>query len=144
MLLAFNVLAYFIATLFFDISFSLNLLLLPLLIIQILVFTLGISLTSAVMFTYFNDIKHIIGVSLIFGFWTSGVFIPTHLIADKWPIFYKINPFLGIFENIRNLILINADFNWYLFKIDSIICIVTLIIGVFMLKMFSHKVVEKL
>ena len=140
---SFNLLAYFFFAAFFQIAYSWDLLLLPLLVLNLYLFGIGGGMILAIVYIYFQDIMHIIDILILFGFWTSGIFFDPQVILNIFPPAYYLNPFLGIIENVRNLILNNSPLNYQIFLINIIFGIVIAIVGCLLLKRYSHLAIER-
>ncbi len=64
----------------------------PAYMILYLAFLFGLSLTLAVLYVDFRDLKHIVEVMLMVLFWASPVVYPLKLVPARFLCFYKLNP----------------------------------------------------
>ncbi len=142
--LLFNLSAYFLVASIMGAKWSFAVLLLIPLIFNIVLLTAGLSMIAGTIYTYFNDIKHLIVVALLFGLWTSGVFFKASAVLDIWPAFYYINPFIGMFENIRHVALYDTPLNVHIFWINLIYALVIAIIGWVFLAKNRYSFLENL
>jgi ABC-type polysaccharide/polyol phosphate export permease len=140
---SFNLLAYFFFATLFQIAYGWNLIFLPLLVINLYLLGIGGSMILAIVYIYFKDIMHIIDILILFGFWTSGIFFDSQIVLNIFPPAYYINPFLGIIENVRNIILYNQPLNYHIFIINFLFGIVVVVIGYNLLMRYSHLAIER-
>lgn len=142
----FNLTAYLVAALLYGINLNLLYVLwgLPIIIFLVFAMIFGCSLVLATCAISFKDINHIWDFSLLCGFWTAGMFFPASKILEKFAVTKFINPFLGIVENARRLLLYDIPFDTELLVINLCQAILLLTIGLFVFKNFSSKALEKL
>jgi len=143
--LLFNLVSYIIVSLAFGTTISFkNLIFLPIIIMTIYLIGVGIGMIFSICLIFFNDINHLIDIIILIGFWTSGVLFPSTKILEIWSPLYYINPFLGIFENIRNILVYNTEINLTILSINLTMSILTYIIGYSLLKKYYQLAFEKL
>jgi len=143
--LLFNITSYMLVATLFGTTFSFdNILLLPLLIITIYFIGIGLGMYLSICQIFFNDINHLIDIIILIGFWTSGVIFPSELILEKFPAIYYINPFIGIFDNLRNILLFDNPINITILTINMTIAIFIYIGGFYILNKYYQFAFEKL
>ena len=106
------------------VKFSLNVLLLPIFLVQLIFFSLGISFALSAFFLRFRDLNYIWQFLLKIGFWLTPVIIPLSKIPQKYYPILFINPLTNIIKGARDVVIYgNAPsfFNIALFLIVSII-----------------------
>lgn len=140
---SFNLSAYFVFAAFFDISYGIEIFLLPLLVLNLYLLALGGGMIIAVAYIYLQDIMHVIDIMLLFGFWTSGIFFDPQVVLDLFPPAYYINPFLGIIENVRNIILYHRFLNYQILWINLLEGLLIIVMGYQLLIRFSHLAIER-
>ena len=79
----------------------LRLLLLPIPIIQIIIFAVAISFLLSSLYVKFRDVKYIWGLLLQIGFYASAVLYPLSLVPDAYRFFMLINPVTQILQDAR-------------------------------------------
>jgi lipopolysaccharide transport system permease protein len=111
-------LIYFIWFKNFAFEFSLNLLLLPILLILMAAFGLGFGLLFSSLTTKYRDLKFLIqfGVQLIMYFTTI---LPLSEISLQKASYYKLNPLIHLLECFRKIFLGKGffDIQWFLYVI---------------------------
>jgi len=140
----FNFSAYLACALFFGIKFSYTIIYMPLIVITIFLISMGVGMILSIINLFAKDIQHLWGMILLFGFWTSGVFGRTESFLVVFPPLKFINPFLGIIENARNIMLYGLDFDWPLFGFSFTYALIVFIIGLLIFNKYSHLALEKL
>jgi len=140
----FNIIAYLFMAYIFGVTYSFNLLYLPILIINTFLIGSGVGMVLSIIFVYLRDITHLIDVLIMLGFWISGIFFKAELIKESVPILYYLNPFVGIIDNMRQITLYNKTPNLITMNINIIIGIIIFIIGFHMINKYSQDAMEKL
>ena len=142
--LLFNILAYLIIATLFGVQFSVTLIFIPILIFTILGLGLGLGMIICVIRIYVQDVKHIVNIILLLAFWTSGVFFPAQRVKDFWePLFY-INPFLGILDNTRNILVFDRALDTKILFVNFTFSFIIFLMGKHFINNYSHKYLEKL
>lgn len=142
MSLTFNLIIYFIFSFFFKINYNINILYVPLLLVNLAILTLGIQLILGIIHIYLRDINHLWDMALILVFWASPIFYSKDIILEKLPVILYINPLTGIFINLRESLLYAKQPIMDLMIYDLLISIAILIIAVIIFKKHSVKAVE--
>jgi len=128
--LVFNLSAYVLISLLFGIDYSfINLLYLPVLILIVFLIALGLGMILSISIIFFNDINHIVDIIILLGFWTSGVIFPSENILKLFSPLYYLNPFLGIFQNLRAILVYNTSVDHTILSINLLTGIIIYIIG---------------
>jgi len=140
----FNLIAYMLIAFVFKTHFSINILVLPILIINLYLITIGLSMILSVLYLIVRDIVHLVDIMILFGFWTSGIMFPSELVLVKIPILYYINPFMGLFTNIRAVLVYDSEINIAIMNINLLTGIILVIIGYNILNLYSKKAFEYL
>ncbi|WGE35428.1 ABC transporter permease [Actinobacillus genomosp. 1] len=100
-----------------DAEFTLNLLFFPVIILQVLVFSLGLGLFLAAATVFFRDIQYLWGVFVSMWMYLTPLFYPINIIPEEYQGLYKsVNPMYWYIEQFRDVVLY-AKFP----QVDSII-----------------------
>ena len=142
--MTFNLTAFIIFLLLSGIALSKYVLFLPILLIILFILCLGASLILSTIKIYLKDIVHIWTMILLAGFWSSGLFNRAEGMIEAFPPLKFINPFVGLIINARNITMYSKPLNLELLIINACFGLVTLIVGVFVFKKFSHKATENI
>jgi ABC-type polysaccharide/polyol phosphate export permease len=106
--LFFNLAVFFIFALLGGLSFSPYMLLFPLVLLPLYVFSMGISLLLAGLYIKFRDINQVWEVLLQVGFWLSPIVYPLHFVPEKYQFALLLNPITGIIQYARLLLIDGA------------------------------------
>ncbi|HWN09789.1 MAG TPA: ABC transporter permease [Pyrinomonadaceae bacterium] len=85
----------------YGVNLKIGLLLLPLLVAQLTLFTFGISLWFSILNVRYRDIGTLLPVLIQLWMFVSPVVYPSSLVPDKWRFAYSLNPMTGILEALR-------------------------------------------
>lgn len=112
-------------------NISFTMLLIPLVLIPLLMFTLGVSYFIASLGVYIRDIQYLIGVIIQILFFPTPIFYPLQAVPEKYRWALQINPLTILIEETRNLFIYGIFPNWSSLGISFLISIVVLYLGFF-------------
>jgi ABC-type polysaccharide/polyol phosphate export permease len=138
----FNLAAYLIFVLGVGIPWTLNILYMPLILLNVFILCIGTSMILTVIQIYFKDIKHMWAIITLAGFWSSGIFRRGELFLEAFPPLRVINPFVGIVMNMRAISFDGIGPDWHLMGINYATGLVVLITGLLLYRNYSHKAIE--
>ena len=107
----------------YGISVKAGILLLPLLVAEIALFSLAISLWFSVLNIRYRDVGTLLPVLIQLWMFSSPVIYPSSLVPTRWRLFYSLNPMSGILEAIRAS-LFGLPFDWTGLGISTVVTIV--------------------
>lgn len=90
---------------YYNISFTSNLLWIPLIILIQIFLTIGIGFISAALNVFYRDIKYIIPLVVQIWMYLSPIIYPMSLVPKKYLPYYILNPMVGIIDSYRQVIL---------------------------------------
>src|SRR5690606_17122033 len=109
---AFNfVVSFFVLIIYsmlFDISYSLSFMLFPALLLQFLMFCLGISWIVGSLGVFFRDINYIVGFVSTAMLFLSPIFYPSSAVPEGFQIVIKLNPLTYYVEAFRDISIYGA------------------------------------
>ncbi len=91
----------------FQVPFSGNIPLILLLLLLLIVFTLGVSLFIAPLFTRFRDFGHLWDIFLQMFFWVLPITYAYTLVPEPYRVWYLLNPLTRIVIYLRDTVLYN-------------------------------------
>lgn len=120
----------FIGAIFFFGKISFTMLLLPLILVELFLFTLGISYFVASLGVYLRDTPYIVGVILQILFFMTPIFYPIAAVPEKyrWPL--MINPLTTMIEEARKVFLYGQLPDWKFLGISFLVSIIVCQLGV--------------
>lgn len=110
----------------YGVSVSASMLMLPLLMVQITIFTLGISFWFSALNVRYRDIGTLLPVVIQLWMFASPIIYPSSLVPDRWRTLYSLNPIAGMVEAMRAS-LFGFAFDWTGLAISAAITLVTLV-----------------
>lgn len=104
--LIFSLGALLIVMIFTGAEFSWNLIFFPIIILQVFIFSLGVSLFLAAATVFFRDIQYLWGVFISMWMYLTPLFYPVSIIPEEYLSVYKLaNPMYWYIEQFRDIIL---------------------------------------
>lgn len=118
--------------------------LLPFLLIDLFILSLGISLLLSVLNVYFRDIRFIWQVLLQAGFFLSPIIYRLDMFPDNIKKVLELNPMVPILDSAHNLVLYGSlpTINSGIYIIGS--AIILFVVGLVVFKIKSKRLVEEL
>ncbi len=101
--LTFFILTYIVICAFTNVGLHVSIFFLPIPIIMLLSFSLGVSLLLSALNIFFRDLTHLTGIILQILFYVSPILYPVSIMG-KYKPFFMINPLYYIIENFRSVI----------------------------------------
>lgn len=87
-------------------DFSLNLLFLPVVLLQVFIFSLGLGMFLSAAAVFFRDIQYLWGVFVSMWLYLTPIFYPTNIIPAEYQTLYKgLNPMYWYLEQFRDIVL---------------------------------------
>lgn len=127
--LLFSLVALLVVIIYTNTEISLHVFWLPIIVIQIFLFSLGIGMLLASLTVFFRDIQYLWGVLLTMWTYFTPIFYPVTIIPDEYLGIYKnINPMYWYIEQFRTVILqaSSPDINSVLLGFLTAICFLLL------------------
>jgi len=140
----FYVFVYVVAALIYGIPFTWTVIYVPLIIIEVFILSIGVSFILSIINLYLKDIQHLWSMILLFGFWTSGVFARGELFIAAFPPLQWIQPFIGIIENFRKVMLHGESVNMGMLLYTYLYSIIVFMVGYILFRKYSHLALEKI
>jgi lipopolysaccharide transport system permease protein len=122
----------------YNVHFTRNLLILPLVMILMATLALAIGMWTAAVNVKYRDVSAVLPVLVQFWMFTSPVVYPSSLVQDQnlpavFRLVYNLNPMVGIIENFRAA-LIGTPVNWWSFGVTTILTLALLIYAFYVFK----------
>jgi ABC-type polysaccharide/polyol phosphate export permease len=110
-------------------EFSASLLWLPLPLLSLTCFALGISLLLGTFNVFFRDVKYLYEAGILAWFYATPVFYPPEIIPDKFRFLLHVNPMYALLESLRAPIYLGTAPPVQLFIPGLAVSLFTLAIG---------------
>jgi ABC-type polysaccharide/polyol phosphate export permease len=140
----FNLLIFIIYFLVSGNTFSLNVLYLPLIFLNLLLLGLGISMVLSTIYLIANDINQIWSLIVAMGFWLSPILFRAEQLREKLPLIDYFNPISGIIINSREIMMYHNPPNFNLLLINYGHVILLIFSGWILVKKLGVKASELL
>ena len=122
-----------------------SILLYPLVLINLMIFTHTVSLILSIIWAFFRDIAHLWNIAHLALMWLSGVFFNIDLTpGSETRIFAFFSPLPGIFIHSRSLLMYNEPIHWNLFIFDFGYAILLWGIAHSIFRRYGSRALEKL
>jgi len=127
----------------FEASFTVNILWLPVLLIIEFIGTVGACLIVAVVGTYLSDLGNILQFLIRLGFYLSPILYSVQgTIPDRlFGLYMVLNPFAGLLESYKNVLILGAPPNEYVLAGTAIGC-VAFIVGLWYFSRNEYRLVK--
>ncbi|AHN72720.1 ABC transporter permease [Aggregatibacter actinomycetemcomitans] len=122
--------ALLIVMLFTDANFSINILFIPFILLQIFIFSLGLGLWLASISVFFRDIQYLWGVFLTMWMYLTPIFYPVSIISESYQAIYKnLNPMFSYIEQFRQIVLFSKFPETNFILLGIFFSLITLFLG---------------
>ena len=137
--LLFSLIALFLVMFFTKAAFTINLLMLPVLLVLVFMFTLGLSFILATYGTFFRDLHHLYGIFTMLWMWTSAIFYPISIIPPSYSFLFDLNPALHYITIMRAICYEGTVPTEKSLIIATCYSILTLLLGISVFKANENK-----
>lgn len=135
-------LLFVIMTLIFKVKLTLAVILLPLALAPVILFSLGISLLLSALTVKKRDLLHFVPFIVNFSIWFTPVFYPVNLVPDQYHSLLYINPITSSIHLFRSIFL-GDPYSVYFF-IGLTLALIVFILGVLTFKSVEEKINDNL
>jgi lipopolysaccharide transport system permease protein len=128
-----------------DVHLTWNVLILPLLLINIAFLGLGIGVIVSAVTTKYRDLRNLLGYAMQFGLYATPIIFPLEWMKKTIPMFYKIcllNPMTGIVEAFKYSFFGSGIFSWSMLAYSFGFTLVLLFMAVFMFNRVEKTFVD--
>lgn len=128
---AFELAVLAVATVVFAGLPSLQILWLPVIVLEVTVLAFGLALLLSAVTVFLRDVAHFIGVFLQLWFWGTPIIYSLSFVADRPGLvtLLQLNPMTGIVVSFRHVVLLNRPPDYKLLAYDGAVAIVLLVVG---------------
>lgn len=108
-----------------------TMLLLPLVMLPLIVFSLGVSYFVAAFGVFVRDTQYVIGVVLQVLFFATPIFYPISAVPERFQMVLRLNPLTIYIEQARKVFLMGQMPDWIFLGVGLLVSIVVLQLGYF-------------
>lgn len=118
---------------YYSVGLTINILMLPVLIILISVLAIGIGMWMSALNVKYRDIRYALPFAIQLGMFVTPIIYPTSIVPEKWQWLLALNPLTGIIEGFRAAFF-GTPFNWTGLLISAVLAFSILIYSAFYFK----------
>ncbi|HBB89353.1 MAG TPA: phosphate ABC transporter permease [Blastocatellia bacterium] len=119
---------------YYHVSLSWALLMLPVLIVLLTVLALAFGILMAALNVKYRDIKFALPFLIQLWFFASPIIYPTSLVPPRWRWILALNPMTGIIEGFRTSLFGHSGFDWQAIATSTVITLVLLVYATWLFK----------
>lgn len=136
---AVSLIAVALVMIYFQIVPTINMLLLPVLMVFVLVFSLGLGMLLAALAVFFRDVRHLWGVVLTAWTYATPLFWPVDLIEGWMMVVEQFNPMYHYVTYFRDIMMWNITPSLAEHGICLLMAVVTFIVGFIVFRKSESK-----
>lgn len=129
--LLFSMIALFIVIIVTGAPITPNLFLLPLFLVLVFCFSLGLAFIMAAYGTFFRDLGHLYGIFTTLWMWVSAIFYPISILDVEYRFIFDINPAFQFITFLRNIVYDGVMPTEKTLIITTAFAVITLFMGIF-------------
>ncbi len=114
----------------YGVSITVGLLMVPVLVALVTMLSLGIGIWSSAVNVKYRDVAVVVPVVLQIWMYASPIIYPITLIPAEWRWLYSLNPMVGVVENFRAAVL-GLPFDWPALGISVLVALAVLAYAVY-------------
>ena len=114
----------------YEFHFSIKLLLLPLVILQIALLGFGVGIVVSSLTTKYKDLSFAVVFGVQLGMYATPIVYPMSSVPSKWIWLYYLNPMASVAEMFRSMFFNLNNINWQQYGFSWIVTIVILVLGI--------------
>ncbi len=126
-----------VLSVYYGVTPTLNILLLPLFVLLMALLALAVGLLAAAVTVKYRDLRHALPFIIQLWMFASPVIYPTSIVPARWKWLVTINPVAGIIEAFRAS-LTGLPFAWLHLLISTAITLTLLLSAVYTFRRFEH------
>ncbi len=102
--------------------------LVPILVLLLVLFTLGVTLTTSALNVFYRDVSPVVQIGLQLWLYLTPVAYPLSAVSEKYRGFFLLNPLTGVVEGLRAVLVFDRAPDWGVVGISAAL-IVALLVG---------------
>jgi ABC-2 type transport system permease protein len=113
-------------------------------IIELVVFSVGLSMVLATLYVYFRDVKWFYESALLAWFYATPIFYPPEIIGDKYMRILRLNPLWPILRAFRAPIIGGIAPAMHDILVGALAAVLALVVGWTVLRCFEQNFINYL
>jgi len=86
--------------------------LVPLFLLMLLLFTIGVTLATSALNVFYRDINPVVQIGLQLWLYLTPVAYPLSVVPEKYRLFFLLNPLTGVVEGLRAVLVFGREPEW--------------------------------
>jgi len=113
---------------YYNIAISGWVALVPILVLLLVLFTLGVTLTTSAVNVFYRDVSPVVQIGLQLWLYLTPVAYPLSAVSEKYRGYFLLNPLTGVVEGLRAVLVFDRAPDWGVVGISAAL-IVALLVG---------------
>lgn len=114
---------------YYQVAFSWELFLLPLLVIPLVVLTLGVGMFLASLNVKFRDVRHAIPFLIQLWLFATPIIYPVSIMPERFRPLASLNPMTGLIECFRAILLPDRSIDWLSLLVSCLVAVLIFVAG---------------
>jgi lipopolysaccharide transport system permease protein len=106
----------------------------PLFFVLLLLFTLGVTLTTSALNVFYRDVNPVVQISLQLWLYLTPVAYPLAAVPDRYRPLFLLNPLTGVVEGLRSVLVFGREPEWSVVGISAALIMTIFTVGVVLFK----------
>jgi lipopolysaccharide transport system permease protein len=132
----------FVLMVWFQILPTLWIFMLPLLVLQMMLFALGLGMCATALAVQYRDVSRVMSFATTFLMYASPVIYPASLIPQEYRLIYGLNPMVGVIEGFRSALLGTNPMPWDLLAMGLMTTLILVFSGLLIFHRMEHSIVD--
>jgi lipopolysaccharide transport system permease protein len=108
--------------------------LVPLFLALLLMFTVGVTLTTSALNVFYRDVNPVVQIGLQLWLYLTPVAYPLSVVPEGYRVFFLLNPLTGVVEGLRSVILFDREPEWAVVGVSAAIIVSLFVVSVVLFK----------
>lgn len=109
-------------------------LLLPLFVLLLVLFTVGVTLITSALNVFYRDVNPVVQIGLQLWIYLTPVAYPLSAVSEQWRGWFMLNPLSAIVEGLRSALVFNRAPEWPLLGVSAILIVSLLVVSLAVFK----------
>jgi lipopolysaccharide transport system permease protein len=106
----------------------------PVFLVLLLLFTLGVTLTTSAINVFYRDVNPVVQIGLQLWLYLTPVAYPLAAVPERYRAFWLANPLSGVVEGLRDVLVFGREPQWAVVGISTMLILAIFTIGIVLFK----------
>ena len=112
--------------------------LVPLFLVLLILFTIGVTLTTSALNVFYRDVNPVVQISLQLWLYLTPVAYPLSAVSERYRPWFLLNPLTGVIEGLRAVLVFGREPEWPVVGVST-----ALILSLFVFSLVLFKKTDK-